>query len=111
MAAGIECVKMLGGVVVECACVVSVSHLDLFSRLLLQITCAPPQPMSKLVFGFQVELKLFINPSAESKLPNRTKLFESLGFSDVPVWGLISEDVLTNQAELPEGYVDDGEEH
>jgi adenine phosphoribosyltransferase len=71
-------VKMLGGVVVECACV--------------------------------VELKMFIDPSEESGLPSRTKLFTDLGHEDV-VWGLISEDVLTNEAKLPDGYVDDGEEH
>ena len=58
-----------------------------------------------------VELKMFINPSADTGLPNRTKLFADMGHADVPVWGLISEDILTNKAELPEGYVDDGEEH
>mmetsp|Transcript_41352 Transcript_41352/g.61202 ORF Transcript_41352/g.61202 Transcript_41352/m.61202 type:complete len:132 (+) Transcript_41352:131-526(+) len=58
-----------------------------------------------------VELKMFIDPPADSGLPSRTKLFQDLGHSDVPVWGLISEDVLTNEASLPEGYVDDGEEH
>mmetsp|Transcript_2875 Transcript_2875/g.5788 ORF Transcript_2875/g.5788 Transcript_2875/m.5788 type:complete len:132 (+) Transcript_2875:310-705(+) len=72
-------VKMLGGVVVECACV--------------------------------VELKMFINPPAESGLPNRTKLFTELGHEKVPVWGLISEDILNEEAKLPDGYVDDGEEH
>lgn len=78
LSAGIECVKMCGGVVVECACV--------------------------------VELKMFINPS-DPGMPNRTKLFESAGMGDVPVWGLISEDVLQNAAELPPDYKDDGEEH
>ena len=58
-----------------------------------------------------VELKMFIDPSEESGLPSRTKLFQQLGHADVPVWGLISEDVLTNKAALPDGYVDDGEEH
>jgi adenine phosphoribosyltransferase len=58
-----------------------------------------------------VELKMFIDPPADSGLPNRTKLFTDLGHADVPVWGLISEDVLTNEAKLPEAYVDDGEEH
>jgi len=58
-----------------------------------------------------VELKCFINPSEDSGLPSRSKLFEKLGHSDVPIWGLVSEDLLTNEAELPEGYVDDGEEH
>ena len=79
LSAGIECVKMLGGVVVECACV--------------------------------VELKMFIDPPADSGMPNRTKLFESSDMGDVPVWGLISEDILTVEAALPEGYTDDGEEH
>ena len=72
-------VKMMGGVVVECACV--------------------------------VELKMFIDPPADSGLPSRKKLYEGLGHNDIPVWGLISEDILTNEAALPEGYVDDGEEH
>mmetsp|Transcript_6204 Transcript_6204/g.7078 ORF Transcript_6204/g.7078 Transcript_6204/m.7078 type:complete len:265 (+) Transcript_6204:123-917(+) len=79
LSSAISLVKMLKGVVVECACV--------------------------------VELKMFIDPPAESGLPSRTKLFTDLGHQDVPVWGLISEDVLTNEAELPKGYVDDGEEH
>lgn len=79
LSSAISLVKMLGGVVVECACV--------------------------------VELKLFINPSEESKLPNRTKMLKDLGHGEVPIWGLISEDILTEKAELPEGYVDDGEEH
>ena len=79
LTAGIEVIKMCGGTVVECACV--------------------------------VELKMFINPDEASGLPNRSKLFADKGMADVPVWGLISEDVLTNEAKLPEGYVDDGEEH
>ena len=79
LGSAISLVKLLKGVVVECACV--------------------------------VELKMFIDPPAESGLPSRTKLFTDLGHTDVPVWGLISEDVLTNEAKLPEGYVDDGEEH
>ena len=58
-----------------------------------------------------VELKMFIDPPAESGLPSRTKLFNDCNIGDVPVWGLVSEDVLTNEAELPSGYVDDGEEH
>ena len=58
-----------------------------------------------------VELKMFIDPPAESGLPSRTKLFNDCKIDDVPVWGLVSEDVLTNEAELPSGYVDDGEEH
>ena len=58
-----------------------------------------------------VELKMFIDPSAESGLPSRTKLFQEQGHADIPIWGLISEDILTNEAELPPDYVDDGEEH
>ena len=58
-----------------------------------------------------VELKMFINPPDDSGLPSRTKLFEKLGHSDVPVWGLISEDVLTNEATLVKDYIDDGEGH
>jgi adenine phosphoribosyltransferase len=58
-----------------------------------------------------VELKCFVDPPEDSGLLSRTKLFDKLGFSDVPIWGLISEDLLTNEAELPEDYVDDGEDH
>uniref|UniRef100_A0A7S1E3C4 adenine phosphoribosyltransferase n=1 Tax=Thalassionema nitzschioides TaxID=33649 RepID=A0A7S1E3C4_9STRA len=79
LSSAISLVRMLGGAVVECACV--------------------------------VELKLFIDPSEESKLPNRTKMLQDLGHGEVPIWGLISEDILTEEATLPEGYVDDGEEH
>jgi adenine phosphoribosyltransferase len=79
LSSSISLVKMLGGVVVECACV--------------------------------VELKMFIDPSPESGLPSRAKLFQELGHTEVPVWGLISEDVLTNEAALHKDYVDDGEEH
>ncbi|GMI37117.1 hypothetical protein TeGR_g13467 [Tetraparma gracilis] len=79
LSAGIECVRMLGGVVVECACV--------------------------------VELRMFVDPPEGSGLPNRTKLFGELGMGDVPVWGLISEDILTKEAEVGEDYKDDGEEH
>jgi adenine phosphoribosyltransferase len=79
LSSAISLVKMLGGVVVECACV--------------------------------VELKMFVDPTAESGLPSRTKLFADMGHQDTSVWGLISEDVLTEQADLPDGYVDDGEEH
>ena len=58
-----------------------------------------------------VELKMFIDPPADSGLPSRKTMFQAKGISDVPVWGLISEDVLTLEAKLPEGYKDDGEEH
>eukprot|EP00591_Stephanopyxis_turris_P005965 CAMPEP_0195516052 /NCGR_PEP_ID=MMETSP0794_2-20130614/6902_1 /TAXON_ID=515487 /ORGANISM="Stephanopyxis turris, Strain CCMP 815" /LENGTH=233 /DNA_ID=CAMNT_0040644565 /DNA_START=96 /DNA_END=797 /DNA_ORIENTATION=- len=79
LSAAIQLVHMLGGEVVECACV--------------------------------VELKMFIDPSEESGLPNRTKMYKAMGIDQVPIWGLISEDVLTVEAELHEEYVDDGEEH
>ena len=79
LSSAISLVHMLGGNVVECACV--------------------------------VELKMFIDPPTDSGLPSRKKLFESQNIGHVPVWGLVSEDVLTNEAELPENYVDDGEEH
>ena len=79
LSSAISLVRMSGGTVVECACV--------------------------------VELKMFVDPPAESGLPSRTKLFLALDMADVPVWGLVSEDVLTVEAELPEGYTDDGEEH
>jgi adenine phosphoribosyltransferase len=58
-----------------------------------------------------VELKMFIDPPEGSGLPSRTKLFTDLNIQDVPVWGLVSEDVLTHEAKLRENYVDDGEEH
>ena len=58
-----------------------------------------------------VELKMFIDPPEESGLPSRTKSWQAKGIADVPVWGLVSEDVLTLAGELPEGYTDDGEEH
>eukprot|EP00573_Skeletonema_grethae_P003028 CAMPEP_0201688896 /NCGR_PEP_ID=MMETSP0578-20130828/2569_1 /ASSEMBLY_ACC=CAM_ASM_000663 /TAXON_ID=267565 /ORGANISM="Skeletonema grethea, Strain CCMP 1804" /LENGTH=214 /DNA_ID=CAMNT_0048173367 /DNA_START=164 /DNA_END=808 /DNA_ORIENTATION=+ len=58
-----------------------------------------------------VELKLFIDPPADSGIPSRTKLFKEMNINHVPVWGLISEDVLTVEAKLHEDYEDDGEEH
>ena len=58
-----------------------------------------------------VELKLFIDPPAESGLPSRTKSWAEKGIGDTPVWGLVSEDILTLKGEVPAGYVDDGEEH
>lgn len=79
LSSAISLVKMVGGTVVECACV--------------------------------VELKMFMNPPADSGLPSRSKLFESLGHDDVRVWALISESILEQEAKLPEDYVDDGEEH
>ncbi|KAL3797645.1 hypothetical protein HJC23_013477 [Cyclotella cryptica] len=79
LSSAIQLVHMLGGTVVECACV--------------------------------VELKMFIDPPEETGLPSRTKLFKTHNIDHVPIWGLISEDVLTVEATLPDGYVDDGEEH
>jgi adenine phosphoribosyltransferase len=80
LANSISLIEKLGGIVVECACV--------------------------------VELKMFINPSESSGLPNRTKLFQQYGIDHVPIWGLISEDLLVNNAApLPDNYKDDGEEH
>jgi adenine phosphoribosyltransferase len=58
-----------------------------------------------------VELKMFIDPPSDSGLPSRTKLFKEMDIDHVPVWGLVSEDVLTVEAKLHEEYVDDGEEH
>ena len=58
-----------------------------------------------------VELKMFVDPPPESGLPSRTKTWTEKGIADTPVWGLISEDILTLEGEVPEGYVDDGEEH
>lgn len=58
-----------------------------------------------------VELKMFWDPPADSGLPSRKKLFESKGISGVPVWGLVSEELLTLEGERPSTYVDDGEEH
>lgn len=71
LSAGMECVNMCGGTVVECACV--------------------------------VELKFFRE--------NRTKFYTELGIADVPIWALISEEILEMAAELPSEYVDDGEAH
>lgn len=79
LSSAMSLVKMLGGVVVECACV--------------------------------VELKFFIDPPVESGLPSRTKMLTQMGHEDIPIWGLISEEILNEQAELPDTYVDDGEEH
>ena len=33
------------------------------------------------------------------------------GIGHVPVWGLVSEDILTLEGEKPPDYKDDGEEH
>jgi len=58
-----------------------------------------------------VELTMFVDPPADSGLPSRTKDWKAKGISDVPVWALISEKVLTIEGAVPPGYVDDGEEH
>jgi len=58
-----------------------------------------------------VELKMFVDPPADSGLPSRTKTWTEKGIQDTPVWGLISEDILTLEGQVPDGYVDDGEEH
>lgn len=79
LSSAIELVHLLGGTVVECACV--------------------------------VELKMFVNPTKESGLPSRSALFQQKNMEHVPIWGLVNEDVLQVEASLPEGYVDDGEEH
>jgi adenine phosphoribosyltransferase len=79
LSSAMSLVKLLNGIVVECACI--------------------------------VELKLFIDPTDESGIPSRTKLLKSLGHDDIPIWGLISEDVLTVEGTLTSDYVDDGEEH
>ena len=42
---------------------------------------------------------------------SRTKSWTAKGIADVPIWALISEDILTLKGEVPDGYVDDGEEH
>jgi hypothetical protein len=69
----------LGGIVVECACV--------------------------------VELKFFIDPPPESELPSQSKMLNNIGHGDILIWGLISEDILNKKGDIPQGYVDDGEEH
>ena len=71
LSAGIECVQMCGGSVVECACI--------------------------------VELKFFRE--------QRNKFYRDLGIQDVPIWGLVSEEVLELAAPLAADYKDDGEEH
>lgn len=55
-------------------------------------------------------MKLFIDPPEESGLPSRTKAWAAKGIGHVPVWGLVSEDLLTLEGEVPPGYEDEGEE-
>jgi len=57
-----------------------------------------------------VSLKLFEDPPADSGIPSRARLWKDLGLT-TPVWGLISEELLTLEAKLDDSYVDDGEEH
>merc|ERR1711879_534043 len=66
LSAGIECIRMCKGVVVECACI--------------------------------VELKFFRE--------SRAKFYKECGIDDVPLWALISEEILENAAPLPEDYKD-----
>ena len=47
----------------------------------------------------------------EIKFLNARGAFEAKGHGSIPIWSLISEEVLTVAGELPEGYVDDGEAH
>jgi adenine phosphoribosyltransferase len=50
-----------------------------------------------------VELKFFRE--------QRMKFYSDLGIADVPVWGLVSEDVLQTAKTVGSDYKDDGEEH
>ena len=50
-----------------------------------------------------VELKMFIDPPEGSGLPSRTKTWTEKGIEKTPVWGLVSEDILTLEGEVPEG--------
>jgi adenine phosphoribosyltransferase len=50
-----------------------------------------------------VELKMFIDPPESSGLPSRTKTWTEKGIEKTPVWGLVSEDILTLEGEVPEG--------
>ena len=68
-------------------------------------------PRARLRCACVVELKLFIDPPADSGLPSRTKSWKEKGIDATPVWGLVSEDILTLEGQVPDGYVDDGEEH
>jgi adenine phosphoribosyltransferase len=70
LASAIQLIEKLGGIVVECCCV--------------------------------VELKQFQT--------SRQELFHSLHIDHVPIWALVSEEILTVEGKLPDDYVDDGEE-
>jgi adenine phosphoribosyltransferase len=61
----------------------------------------------KLFKGVVVECACVV----EIKALNARQAFEKKGYGDVPIWGLISEEILTLEGTLPEGYVDDGEAH
>jgi adenine phosphoribosyltransferase len=47
----------------------------------------------------------------EIKKLNARKRFDDKGYESIPIWGLISEDILTLQGTLVPDYVDDGEKH
>jgi adenine phosphoribosyltransferase len=49
-----------------------------------------------------VELKQFT--------PSRTRLFLERNIAHVPLWALVSEEILTVEGQLPDDYVDDGDE-
>lgn len=34
-----------------------------------------------------------------------------MGHGDILIWGLISKDILNEKGDIPQDYVDDGEEH
>jgi hypothetical protein len=38
-------------------------------------------------------------------------MLNNIGHGDILIWGLISEDILNKKGDIPQGYVDDGEEH
>ena len=42
-------------------------------------------------------------PTDESGLPSRSKSWAEKGIGHVPVWGLVSEDILTLEGEVPPG--------
>lgn len=46
---------------------------------------------------------MFVDPPADSGLPSRTKTWTEKGIEKTPVWGLVSEDILTLEGEVPDG--------
>ena len=110
LSSAIELVQMAGGVVVECACIVELKFLIPSRKELYE----------KVRIGVQggfLELTHTSTSTAQTLLSNTPLIFfptpdaPQLGISGVPIWALISEDVLTNEAELGAEYKDDGEEH